>query len=125
MTNKPNNMPDGFEVGDTLALPSLSIKGVKEGESLYVQFIGPMQTRAQTDNEGKPKVENGKSVTITTAPVVDLVTGQEGEMVVGYTAKKGIERVDDYQDKAFMLTRGPKRNRTVEWAVKELRAKSK
>jgi len=110
-----------FKRKAALALPSVSIKGIKEGESLYFKPINEMTSREQIDNKtGEVKMEGGKPVMITTMPVVLLETGEEGEMVVPFVMKQALERAGDYIGRSYEAVKGPKRNRTVEWAVYEI-----
>ena len=109
-----------------LALASYSMKGVREGDSVYIQTDSEMNTKPKMNKEGteQMKDDDGKPVNITTVMVTDVITGEQGEMVVPFIVKKAFETIVN-RDKTlaghkFELVKGKKINRTNEWSVYEI-----
>ena len=107
-----------------LVLSSLSIKNMLPGDSLFVKIAGQISTKEQTDDDGKPKTENGKPLLLHTVHVVELTSGELMEMVLPFIVHKALAAIPerDYEGKCFELVKGAKKNRTNEWQVFEIEA---
>lgn len=108
-----------------LALPSLSIKDIKQGDSLFVKIEGEITSKAQLNKKGEPDIDdNGEQKIIHHVMATDLTTGQQGEMVLPYIIKKAFDAViasdGSIAGKMFELVKGRKVNRTNEWSVYEI-----
>lgn len=109
------------------ALPTYSLENIKQGVPFYIKLQGEMFTREQLDKDDKPKLdpETKKPLMITTVPMVDLETGQEGTMVCPFIIKKAFDEIAAKHDGSvtglcFEIIRGRKVNRTYEYAVYQI-----
>ena len=115
-----------FKRGRALALPTLSTKSMKEGDSLNVELVSVPVTKEQKDKSGKPKVDpdTGEVLTITTVQARDLKRGVTGELVLGFVVVKSLAEFypnpEDLKGKRFEFLKGEKKNRTIMWEVYEL-----
>lgn len=107
-----------------VVLPSFSIKKVKEGDSLFLRVDWPTYiTKVQTGKDGKPEIDKdtGEEKVLHLIAVTDIDTGEQGEMVLPYLVRKGLDAVfavsGDLTGKEFEFVKGAKKNRTDEWTV--------
>lgn len=116
--------PQEFKRGKALVVPSLSIKTMEKGDSLYVKFVSEPVTKKQTTTRGETKKdpETSEDLTITTAQVIDLSTGAIGDLVLSYMVCKGLAPLGEISGKSFELVKGAKNGRTIMWEVYELNA---
>ena len=110
-----------------LVLPSLSIKNMIPGDALFIKVMALIVTKEQTDDDGKPKTENGKPLLLHTVHVTNLQTGELCDMVLPFIVHKALlnaenDSVNSYLGKSFELVKGEKKNRTNEWQVYEIDA---
>ena len=115
-----------FKRGRALALPTLSTKNMKEGDSLFVRIVSEPVTKAQTDRKGTPLIDvtTGDTLTITTCQAHDLVRDVTGEIVLGYVVVRSLAtkfpNAADMLGKSFEFLKGEKKNRTIMWEVYEI-----
>jgi len=108
-----------------LVLPTLSIKGLGVGDSIYVRFDSAPVTKVQTGKGGAPKLDpdTQEPLTITTAQVTNIDNGAIGEIVLPFMVLKGLAQVgapEQLVGKKFEFVKGAKVNRTTLWEVWEL-----
>lgn len=110
------NAPGGFKRGKALLLPTISIKNMKAGDTLFVECLGDFTVKPDTDDQGEPRMENGKPVELHLLPIIDLSTGNEGEIVVPFMMRKGLPE-SGLKGQKFEMIKGEKKNRTQMWTV--------
>ena len=115
-----------FKRGAAIALPTLSTKSMKEGDSIFVEIVQPPVTKEQKGKGGQAKVDpdTGEILTITTCQARDLKRNVTGELVLGFVVAKSLaEKFPNPADmvgKQFEFLKGEKKNRTILWEVYEL-----
>lgn len=115
-----------FKRGKALALPTLSTKSMKEGDSIRVEIVAPPVTKLQLGKGNQPKLDpdTGEPLQITICQARDLDRGVTGEIVLGFVVAKSLAefypKPEDMVGKKFEFLKGEKRNRTVLWEVYEL-----
>lgn len=120
------NARKDFKRGRALALPTLSVKNMKEGESIFVRLLEAPVTKIQQDKKGVSKIDpdTGEILSITICKVLDLQRDVSGELVLGFIVVKALaEKFPDpakMVGKSFEFVKGEKKNRTVMWEVYEL-----
>jgi hypothetical protein len=108
-----------------LVLPTLSIKGLGIGESIFVRFDTAPFTKVQLAKDGTPKLDpdTQQPLSITTAQVTNIENGALGEIVLPFMVMKGLAQVgtpETLVGKRFEFVKGAKVNRTTLWEVWEL-----
>lgn len=111
-----------FKRGEVVTVPTLSIKALKEGDSLFVKIMGEIKSKEMTKADGSPDTdENGKVKILHHVIVTDLNTGELGEMVLPFMVKQAFDEMIEAGTKleglSFELLKGKKKNRTNEWTV--------
>lgn len=129
--NRAAELAAQFEDATPLVLPTLSLKGLKENDALYVEFTSPMKTENQTDDKGETKLDpdTKKPLTITTANVVNLIDGTEATLVIPFIMEKGLTTFEKDNNTSivankFKLVKGRKVNRTNLWGVWAMKPKN-
>lgn len=118
--------PKEYKRGRAIALPTLSTKQMKEGDSIFVEIVSAPVTKEQKDKNGKAKIdpETGEIMTITTCQARDLKRNVIGQIVLGFVVVKSLAEFypdpEDLVGKKFEFLKGEKRNRTILWNVYEL-----
>lgn len=115
-------MSKEFKRGEAITVPALSIKALKEGDSLFIKVMGEMKSKEMTKSDGSPDTdENGKVKILNHVLVTDLSTGELGEMVLPFMVKQAFDDMladgKTVQGASFELLKGKKKNRTNEWTV--------
>ena len=123
----PETEPTQYKRTRALVLPTLSIKGLGVGDSIYVRFDSAPVTKVQTGKGGAPKLDPDTQdpLTITTAQVTNIDNGAIGEIVLPFMVMKGLAQVgapEQLISKRFEFVKGAKVNRTTLWEVWELGA---
>ena len=98
--------------------PTISLKGMKEGDSRFFTLDGPVETRMSQETDPKTGETVEKEIRI--APVTDLETGEVGEIVVPFMVDKALAEAEAGPGFRFEMVRGATKNRTVMWTVYEL-----
>lgn len=111
-----------FKRGEAVTVPTLSIKAIKEGDSLFIKIMGEMKSKEMTKADGSPDTdENGKVKILNSVLVTDLNTGELGEMVLPFMVKQAFDDMlkegKEVIGSSFELLKGKKKNRTNEWTV--------
>jgi hypothetical protein len=111
-----------FKRGKALVVPTLSVKQMKTGDSLFVEFTEEPVTKKQLNKKGEPLIdmETGAELTITSAQVIDLTTGALGELVLGFIICKALAPRGALVGKRFEFIKGEKSGRTNLWSVYDL-----
>ncbi len=123
--NETQNLAEGqFRRGKALVVPTLSIKSMKPGDSLFVEFAAEPVTKKQLNKKGEPLLdaETGAELTITTGQVIDLTTGALGELVLGFMICKALAPLGSITGRRFEFVKGEKAGRATLWSVYELDA---
>lgn len=102
-----------FERAKLLALPTISLKNMPVGHSRYFEAQSDIVTKDDTDDKGQ-------ATEISLLHVIDLESGEEGEIVLGFIVKQALEQVDELPGLKFGMTKGKTKNRTTEWQVFEV-----
>ena len=114
--SKPN-----FKRQEVLVLPSISLKKMKTGDSKFFEAKAEkIKTIEDVDHKsGKPKIdpETEKPIMLNILHVVDLETGEEGEIVLGFMVDKALKQQDNLNGFKFEIVKGEKVNRTFLWTV--------
>lgn len=96
------------KIGD-IVLPSISIKAMKEGDRLYIRAESEITKVEQTDEKtGKVKVDKdtGEVALLPVLIVVNLTTGQRGQMVIPAIVYRGFISAGTLVGRQFELTKG-------------------
>jgi len=105
--------PKNIQVVGHIVLPSLSLKGVKTGDTKYFKFLSEIASKDQVEedgvNKGQPKMnKDGTPAQIHIVKACDMETGELGQLVIpaipyssfvqagvlagrGFAWKKGVE----------------------------------
>jgi hypothetical protein len=86
--------PDSIKEIGHVSIPSLSVKKVKTGDSLYLRYDSEITSKHQTidagANKGQPKMtEDGAPAMIHVANVTNMETGEFGQIVIGAIVYSG------------------------------------
>jgi hypothetical protein len=110
-----------------VVVPSLSIQGVKTGDTKYFRYESELSSKPQLEekgvNKGKQKVnEDGEPCFIHTLIAVDLESGERGELVVGAIihGKQSVDPVP-LAGRSFAWTKGAATSgKATKWEVIEI-----
>lgn len=118
-TSTADSSSANFKRGKALVVPTLSIKDMQKGQSLFIRFVSEPVTKQQTGKGGAPKLDpdTQEPLTITTAQVIDLTTGAIGELVLSFMVCKGLAPLGAITGRGFELVKGGKSGRTTLWEV--------
>lgn len=119
-TNKKEKTNFTFKRGEVLVLPSITLAKMKTGESRFFESKGDIKTVEDVDPKTeKPKIdpETEKPMMINTLHVIDLETGEEGEIVLGFMVVKALKNVESLAGTKFEMVKGEKKGRTFLWTV--------
>lgn len=127
-TAATDKQPAAFvpKIKAAISVPSISLKDLPEGESFYFKALQSIEDKPDMDKQGKQKIDpdNGAPQFLHILRVVDLTTGQLGEIVLGHIVNKDLRNIeangDSYIDRCYMITKGEKKGRTVMWTVFEI-----
>jgi hypothetical protein len=115
------------EVLGHVVIPSLSIKGVKVGEELYLRYDSEITSKPQMEeegvNKGKPKLnKDGSPAHIHTVNATNLETGDFGQIVLGAIIYSAHMRDDKpVTGRAFRWTKGVETTgKATKWQVVEI-----
>lgn len=110
-----------FKRKRALALPTISLANLKEGESKFFESLADDFRYVDKVDEktGEVMQENGKPIQFAVLHVRDLVSNKEGEIVCGIVVEKALSPILKNGLK-FELVRGRKVNRTIRWEVYEI-----
>jgi len=106
-----------------LVMQSYSIKDKKEGIPFYVEVKSNIKSKEQLTKAGKPDLDDdGKPKILHLCQVVDLETGESGEMVLPFMVHRALESIkhDDLVGMKFEFCKGKMKGRTNEWTVYEV-----
>ena len=111
-----------FKRGEAVTVPTLSIKALKEGDSLFIKVMKFNAPKEMTKTDGTPDTdENGKVKILHSALVTNLETKELGELVMPFMVKQAFDDMakegKDVIGQSFELLKGKKKNRTNEWTV--------
>lgn len=113
------------KVGD-IVIPTMSIKSLKEGDTMYIRVESEIAYVVQTNDDGEIKMEkDGK--TPAKLPIIiatNLVSGMRGQMVLPSIVHRGMEAAGALKDRCFMLTKGASlgTGKANLWEVSEFQA---
>lgn len=103
-----------------LILATISLAKMEEGSSRFFEAKGEIVTEEQRDpktNVVKMEDDGKTPLMISTLHVVDLESGEEGEIVIGFLVVKALEKLDNTEGVKFEMVKGVKKGRTVLWTV--------
>jgi len=108
-----------YERERALVLPTISLKPFKAGDELPFTVISEIIEKNETDDNGENALgDDGKEKVLHILQIVNIRTGQEGEIVLPFMVLKALKLVKDgYLNKSFVMVKGEKKNRTDMWAV--------
>ena len=115
-----------FKRKKSILLPTLSLKKMKEGDSRFFKAMGAIVTEKDVDQKsGNVRIDSDtkEEMTISSLHVIDLETGEEGTIVIGFLIKKALDAVKDIKGFKFEMVKGAKVNRTILWTVYEVEKK--
>lgn len=111
---------------ERVVMPTLSTKGVKEGDTLIVRLLSEPISAPQNKENGEPDIDDkGRQKMIHTVNAVNVQTGEYGNMVLGIVVANGMEsvkaRTGDLTGRMFAL-RKIKANtgKATQWEVVEV-----
>jgi hypothetical protein len=111
-----------------VVVPSLSLKGVKSGDELYLRYESEIISKEQTESEGvnagKIKIDpkTGKPSLIHVVNATNLETGEFGQIVVGAIIHSA-HAIDPapLSGRAFRWTKGAESSgKATKWQVVEI-----
>jgi len=125
--------PAKFVKKADVVLPSLSIKGMKEDDILYIQVESEIRASNQTDDDGVVKMRKSGRVDENGAPImepeqlhtviaVNLATGQRGQLVLPTIVHRGMAELGVLTGRKFGWKKGRSlgQNKANLWDVVEL-----
>lgn len=100
-----------------VVLPSLSIKGMEEGDVLYVQIESEIRSSDQIDEDGVMKMEKSGKKDENGAPIMvpsqlhtviatNLATGQRGQLVLPAIVYRGMRDMGELSGRKFGWMKG-------------------
>ncbi len=102
-----------FTRKEALTLQTISIKGMKKGDSLKLKAISEIRTVSDPKDGEKDHVLN-------VINAVQLETGEEGEVVLPFVVNKCLSRIKPLTGAMFEMVKGDKTGRAVQWSVYSL-----
>ena len=114
-----------FKRAKAITVPSLSIAKMAEGDSVYVRIESEIINKEDIDQKTKKvkiDTETGEAQVLHIARVINLLTGELCDMVLGFVAYRALYEYGDYVGKSFEFLKGEKKGRTNMWSVFELEA---
>lgn len=111
-----------FKMGARIVVPSISLKKLKEGDTIYFRAESECEERPATDETtGEPKIENGKPVTLHVLTVTMLQTGEYGQIVVGAIPARGFIENAPVKGRLFAMQKGESTSgKATKWNVVEM-----
>ncbi len=111
MATKTEKTNQKFTRTAALVVPSLSIKNMKEGDSLFVKAASEITKKAATEDDGSPKLETkgankGEQAYLYLLRCVDLQTGELGEMVLPFLVHKALNEQGELVGRSFEFVKG-------------------
>ena len=109
-----------------LVVPTLSIKGIKEGESLFVQAASEIVSKPATNDDGSLKMETkgarkGEQAYLHLMRAINLDTGELGEMVLPFLIHKTLSEQGELSGRKFEFVKGKaETNKATLWTVFEI-----
>lgn len=100
--------PSKFKKVADLVLPSISIKNMKEDDTLYVQVESEIRKVQQTD-EKTGEIKLGKDGQPSLLPIViarNLATNQRGQLVLPAIVLRGMESAGEISGRKFAMQKG-------------------
>ncbi len=91
-----------FTIARRLVVPSISIKGLKEGDAIYFRAEGEIELKDQIDE----KTGEVKEAKLPTIHATDLTTGQYGQLVLPAIAFRGFSEAGELKGRLFGMQKG-------------------
>lgn len=120
---KVKKSANGFVRKKSILLPTISLKKMKEGDSRFFEALAEIKIEKDVDpktNKVRLDTDTQEEMLIKTLHVVDLETGEEGNIVVGFLVVKALDTIKSLKGYKFEMLKGGKSNRTQLWTVYEL-----
>lgn len=112
---------DGFALGEPVTIPTFK---VPENEPKYFRIDSPIDTKKKTKRGQTELDEDGNERTIATVRVVDLETGELGQIVAGAVLVSSLSayKGGDYVGRSFRFVKRPAKegSRAKLWEVREI-----
>lgn len=117
--------PSQYRVKGDIVLRTLSIKGVNEGDSLYIRAESEITRVTQTDEKtGEIKMDKSGEHPALLAVIIafDLRSNMRGQMVLPAIVERGMTSAGELTGRVFKLTKGRSlgQNKANLWEVVEL-----
>lgn len=111
-----------FKRTAALVVPSLSIKNIKEGESLFVKAASEIASKPALNDDGTQKLDKkGQPADLHLLRCVNLETGELGEMVLPFLVHKALSDQGGLVGRCFEFVKGrEEKNKATLWTVFEI-----
>ena len=110
-----------------IVVPSLSIKGVKTGDTMFVKFLSEIQSKEQTETEGvnagkvKMDPKTGKPSLLHVVNATNLESGEFGQLVLPAIVHSSMAGAGKLTGRCFAWTKGVEATgKATKWAVVEI-----
>jgi hypothetical protein len=126
--NKPSFDKNAVKVLGHVVIPSMTVKGLKQGDELYLRYESEITSKEQTETEGvnagkiKLDPKTGTPSLIHVVNATNLETGEFGQVVVGAIVHSA-HAVDarPLTGRAFRWTKGAESTgKATKWQVVEI-----
>ena len=114
-----------FKRTAAVSVASISLAKMEQGDSFFFQPISAIYDKADTDKKGVQKIDpdSNEPQFLHILRVVDLTTGEIGEIVLGHIINKDLRAIvnDDgepaYIAQKYEMLKGEKKGRTNMWSL--------
>lgn len=130
MTTKKENKAPAYTRKTALTVPTLSTRGLKAGDSIFVQIVADFEKKVETNRDGTTKLkDDGSASELNIARVINLRTAEELQLVVPAIPYRafvefagGEVNINNLVGKSFELCRGESlgTGKANLWSVYEL-----